>query len=495
MQTKTGHDNAGYLGKKLLVGDEKSSDKTGRSPVQDEDDRKAGDKPEGVTDNARSSPLMSLAPGIDRNPGDVGEVGGDECKYARGYEGQGTRKECETQSDLGSGSYVQRQYSSFGSHLKDAGPLYEYALSPSIYDHLGVSLMEWIDAIGDLSPLVRAVVAVVVVYVIATVVQWIWRKLLLGYTSTTRTDIDQMLVVQSERPMKATVLVIGFWIGLLDFADLRSVLGDRFELWADRIFYAALLLTLATLVHRVLAILLDWYRNEIAGKTESDLDDTFIALFDSIGRVVIYFIAVTMILNRWQQPITTFLATAGVASLAVAFAAQETLANMIAGFTIMVDRPFRVGDRVELADGLLGDVIAVGLRTTKVLSFDNTVIVLPNKEIAGARVINHSYPDPKVKIRVRVGISYGTDIDRAKEILRQVCLDHPLVLNEPEPGVYFTEFADSSLNLLAICWINDYRDRFQTLDDLLRDTYRRYADAQISIPFPQRDVHLFQHGD
>jgi len=162
---------------------------------------------------------------------------------------------------------------------------------------------------------------------------------------------------------------------------------------------------------------------------------------------------------------------------------------------LIADRPFRVGDRVQLADGQMGDVLDIGLRRTDVLSFDNTVISLPNAEVAKSQIINYSAPDAKFKIRATLGVAYGTNLRQVKAILNDVMTSHKDVLKEPAPVVYFTEFADSALNLLLVCWVADYREQFRIRDELFMTVKDRFEAENISIPFPQRDVHLYAAKD
>ena len=203
---------------------------------------------------------------------------------------------------------------------------------------------------------------------------------------------------------------------------------------------------------------------------------------------------VIVIADRFQWPISKLWAAAGIGSLAVAFAAKDTFANMISGIIILFDRPFLVGDRIELADGTFGDVVDIGLRSTKVLTFDHTIDIIPNALISDQRVRNHTYPDTKLKVALTIGVAYGSDLVTVKDILNNILAEHPRVLNEPPWGIWFTEFGDSSLNLFIRYWIADYRDKFGTMDEINMEINRRFAASGIEIPFPQRDVHLYMNS-
>jgi len=345
------------------------------------------------------------------------------------------------------------------------------------------------------------VASVAGIVLLAQAMSFIWRRVFLAVARRTQADFDEMLITATEKPVKRLIIILGLNaatdIYLKGFAQLlpETFWHERLQAFIDadipdKIFSVLTILVFASLIHVIVRTLLGWYMRHMSNDPKETALAESLPLFDKLSGTIIYFIALTMILPVLGKDISGLLATAGVASLAVAFAAQETLANLISGFSILVDKPFRPGDRIELADGLTGDVVDIGLRTTRILSFDNTLIIIPNTQISGARIINHSYPDDKVKIRPRVTVSYDTDIDRAKELLYRVCKNHPKVLTEPEPAVYFTEFGDSALHLTAICWIADYKDRFQTLDEINIEIKKGFDRERIEIPYPQRVVHL-----
>lgn len=318
----------------------------------------------------------------------------------------------------------------------------------------------------------------------------LWHRVFLPVARRTPTQLDLMLLSATERPLARVVVLLVAYAAVRRLTDLPFLAGSLAGRVLDGFFYALVVLGLARLAVSFADGLSRWYLTEVAHKTSSPLDEHFVPLIGKLAAIGAYFIAATVVLDRFGVNVTALVTTAGVASLALALAAQETLANMFAGFTIMLDRSYRVGDRIQLADGTIGDVHEIGLRATKILSFDNELIIVPNKEMAASRIVNQSYPDLRVKVRPRVGVAYGTDLEKAKRVILETCLAHPKVLKDPAPAVYFTDFGESSLNLMAICWVPDYRDRFAVLDELNMAIKKRFEEEGIEIPFPQRDLHL-----
>lgn len=322
-------------------------------------------------------------------------------------------------------------------------------------------------------------------------VMLLWKAVLLPIARRTRTNLDVAIFKATQKPVQALaafiLLRLGSRIAVVESPALAG--HEPWPVW-EGILYVGTVLAGASLVYAIAHAVTDWYAEEFAAKTSSRLDDQFMVLFRKIAKFVFLFIALTIIFSHFDIQITGLLATAGVASLAVAFAAQETLANMIAGFVLMVDRPFVIGDRIQLGNGEVGDVVDIGLRSTKMLSFDNTIITVPNSDVAKSQIVNLNAPDAQVKIRQTMGVAYGTDLRRTKAILMEIMAAHPDILKTPEPAVYFTEFAESSLNLLFVCWVADYRERHRILDELNMAIKDRFEASGIQIPFPQRDVNL-----
>lgn len=348
------------------------------------------------------------------------------------------------------------------------------------YQDLGPAGQRWFWALVGVAALLLAV----------WLVSLLWKRVLLPISRRTSTKLDGIVLEHTRRPALALAGACGLnalyhmLINGVPFAE--SPTGAIVE----GALYSLAVLAVAVGVYAVIAAVSDWYLTEIAAKTESPMDDKLVPLFRRIAKIVVLFIAATVVLGHFEVKITALLGAAGVASLAVALAAQETVANMIAGFTILVDRPFRIGDRIQLADGLVGDVHEIGLRSTKIMTFDHTLVILPNKEISGARIVNISYPNPRYAIRRDYTVAYGTDPAKVKSVLLAIVAAHPKALKDPEPGVFFTEFGDSALVFKLVCHVADYRDAFPTIDEINMEVNRRFAEEGIEIPFPQRDIHI-----
>jgi MscS family membrane protein len=301
-----------------------------------------------------------------------------------------------------------------------------------------------------------------------------------------RMEIYKNLAQASHRYM----VVIAFLVSVrLIMGSLGSDLGPGIYGALDKVFYTAMVIVLAALVDLGVRVTVDWYSREYFARTQGSLEQ-FLPLIRQLARLLIYFIAFTFILEYFGKNINGLIATAGVASLAVALAAQETLSNMFAGLMIMIDRPFRPGDRIELDKGYMGDVLQIGTRTTRILTAENNVIVVPNKDLANSRIVNHVFPTPHSGVTLEIGVAYGSDINMVKGILKEILADNAAVLDDPAPGIYFKNYGSSALNISISFWISDFRDRPAVVDGINMSIKERFEAAGIEIPFPRSDIFL-----
>lgn len=340
-----------------------------------------------------------------------------------------------------------------------------------------MDLFDW------LGTLFVSFVIIVIFWAIGKSIEYTLENWVASLTKKTATDLDDRIVDKAKKPLHYLILFIGFYIALT-----RLPLEGSINSIIDGVIFISGVAVAAFLVYRIIDEILKWYGEKVAVATESRLDKEFLPLIEKVVAVFIFLGALIAVLKHFNQDIYALVTALGVGSLAIGLAAKDTLANMISGFTIMVDRPFRPGDRVELDSGAVGDVVEIGMRSTKIKTFHNAILVVPNNDLVNTRLINHSYPDAKANGRIRVGVAYGTDIDLAKKEMIEAALSVEGVLKDPEPGVYFRNFGDSSLDLLLIFWVDNYTTRFGAEDKINMEINRRFAAAGIEIPFPIRTV-------
>lgn len=242
------------------------------------------------------------------------------------------------------------------------------------------------------------------------------------------------------------------------------------------------------LVRQLLVLSLGWYAAEVATRTRQPVDTQFIPLIRKLATVFIFVTAAVIMLKGYGYDISTLVVSLGVGSLALGLGMQQTLSNMIAGFTIMLDRPFRIGDRVQLGTGEIGDVQEIGLRSTRVLTLDLSTVIIPNSQMVNERVTNHSFPDQRVRPLLRLGVDYGSDPEQVKKAIGEVLAGEKLVLKQPPPSVVFTGFGDSALNVAIRFTVAHNRDDGLAVDAVVQGIVGRFQKEGIVIPYPVRVI-------
>ncbi len=326
-------------------------------------------------------------------------------------------------------------------------------------------------------------------WLLAKLVLLVWEKAILPFAAKTESSLDDHLAKNLHRPV-SRLLVLGavYLAGLLTIAaapELKAII----KLLKQLVYIVAMLL-LTGLSNAVLKSLIDWYLQDIATRTGSTLEDTLFPILRKAGAVVIYFIGATVVLGQFKVNLAGFLATAGVASLAIAFAAQETLSNVIAGISLILDRSFHIGERIELKDGLVGDVLELGLRSTKILALDKRLIIVPNKEIADSRLINWNQPDPGCNIKLKIAVGWAEDLDKVKQLLLDVCANEELLSKTAPASVSCTGFGAYAIELLIVATVDDYKTGFTATDKLVVSLQKALLQARIQLPYPQQVIQI-----
>ena len=256
------------------------------------------------------------------------------------------------------------------------------------------------------------------------------------------------------------------------------------------IFFLATGWTIIIIINGLSEILISSFR-----KREKDMDPNVIRIISRLFSFALLIVLFGFATEFFGIPITAAFASAGIAGIAIAFAARETLSNILGGISIIFDRPFKSGDFIVLDSGERGEVLEVGLRSTRMLTLDNILISIPNSVITNAKIVNESAPQPRFRIRVPVGVAYGTKIDKVEKILLRLAKNNPLVASDPEPRVIFRSFGDSALNFELFCSGHQPRDRHLLINELNRNICSAFDEAGIKIPYPQRDIHMISQTD
>ncbi len=322
-------------------------------------------------------------------------------------------------------------------------------------------------------------------FVLAKIADFVFEKVFLKITSHTETDIDDKIVENLKSPIYYAVIVIGTYVSLHSIS-----LDEQIFFYFDNMIQTALILIGAVAAWRISSILIDGVISKFAAKTKSTLDDEMMPLFKNITKLVIIFVAIMMILAAWDINVTPLLASAGIVGLALAFAAQSTVANLFGGVAVYFDKPFKVGDRIQLESGEIGDVVEIGIRSTRIKTFDDTLIIIPNEKIANSKVTNFNQPIPRMNVKFNIGVVYGSNVADVRKALLKSADDAPSVLKEPAPSVLFVEHGDFALKFMLIAWIDMPTRKGTVLDEVNTAINREFKKAKIEMAFPTQTVYL-----
>ena len=214
-------------------------------------------------------------------------------------------------------------------------------------------------------------------------------------------------------------------------------------------------------------------------------------IFDLTAKILTILVGSYLLLLIWGINPLGWLASAGIVGIAIGFAAQDTLANLFAGFFIVADAPYKIGDYITLDTGERGLVSRIGLRSTRLLTRDDVEITIPNGVIASAKIVNESGgPYLKIRIPIAFGVAYGSDVDQVSEVVQSIAKSHPSVCEQPQPMVRMRAFGASSLDFDLLVWIEDPQYKGSISHDLFVEIYKAFGREGIEIPYAKQDLYI-----
>lgn len=307
-----------------------------------------------------------------------------------------------------------------------------------------------------------------------------WGKRLTAFTAT---ELDDRLLQRIIPHISRLLIAAGFYLAI------RSLpLHESLVQIASGVIYIVLVVIVCNIIFHAVDELIKWY---LAGQqsTGAVISRQMMPVVEKVVLLVLIGSALLVVLRHFNYDIFSLVTALGIGSLAIGMAAKDTLAHMISGFTIMIDRPFRIGDRIQLAGGQLGDVSDIGLRSTKIKTLDNQLLIIPNSDLCNTMLTNQAFPDNRVKGRINVSVAYGSDIDKVKAVLLDAAkIDD--VLTTPEPEAFLTGFGESSLNMALFFWIENYVSLIAVTDKINSQILNKFSENAIEIPFPTRTVNM-----
>jgi len=332
---------------------------------------------------------------------------------------------------------------------------------------------------------VHSLIILFVFYVLSQLIIFVSQKIILKLTKRTKTEIDDLIVAKTNKPLSIILLLIGLRLAIIP----HSIRPDILDI-IEHIITSLIIVIITYIVITVVNILINSWGQRFASRTESKFDDEVVVLFQKFSRIIISFIGLIFILDVWGVKVGPLLASLGIAGIAVAFALQNTLGNIFGGISLIADRSIIVDDFIRLDDGTEGYIKEIGLRSTKIRSRDGDLIILPNGILANSKIYNYHKPSLITRVTVEFGVKYGSDIEVVKKIVMNELTKIRNILKDPAPQVIFHELGDYSLKFRAYFWIDSIEKKIETRETAVTAIYNALNKNKIGIPFPTKTVYL-----
>lgn len=311
---------------------------------------------------------------------------------------------------------------------------------------------------------------------------------LMRFFERTKTTLDDRMVKIVKDYVLPLSVLAGIYLGAEHVRAVftpANVLEHRIIDNIDLATFVALVLIVTSLAVQILKGLVLWYVEEVAEKSRKKITPNVVPVFSKIANIVLFFIALLIILDHVGVNIGGLVVSLGVGSLAVALAAQETISNLIGWFIIIIDQPFRLGDQVKLPTGEEGIIHQIGLRATRILNWDNNIVIVPNGEMVKSRVVNFSLPESTSRVLIELTVEHTADIGEIRRLMLDVAGHHPDLLAEPAPEVFVMNIGDSGI-LLRFIARSLIGKKFAAETGLREQIYQTLLDHGIRIAVPQR---------
>jgi small-conductance mechanosensitive channel len=283
-----------------------------------------------------------------------------------------------------------------------------------------------------------------------------------------------------------------FGILALRFGTTRlAFLPPPTKQWLQQIYNSLMVVLIAVVVWQLLDIAIQYYADEVETQHEEHKVDTILQLLHRLGRSFIAIVTAIMILSINNINVNVLIAALGIGGLAFSLAAQDTLANLISGVLISLDQPFRVGDRIEIPNlDTWGDVVDIGLRTTRIRTRDNRMVIIPNSKIGSDQVINYTFPDTQYRIQMEISIPYGKNIEQVRQIIVSTVKKVDGVLQDKPVEALYVEMTGLGMVFRIRWWIESYVDTRQMYDKVNTTLQKEFDEIGITLPNPGYDIYL-----
>ena len=330
----------------------------------------------------------------------------------------------------------------------------------------------------------KAIILFIVYLVIARLVLYLCKTYFTEIVSETKTKYDDIILEKSEYSISWLIICYGLKTTLKTIGYEGTII-------------TVINTTIVVIVAITLVVIIDSVIRYFKYKSKSAINEESIQVLANFIKIITFVVGLFTILVIWGIEIKSLLVSLGVLSVVVGFALRSTLDNIVSGISLMLDQSFSVGDIVKLgendnslSDGMLGEVEQIGLRSTKIRTFDNQYMIIPNSELAAKTIINYAKPDPKIRIVIPVAVAYGSKTDKVEKVLRDCLKGFKEIIDKEKVQTRLMKLDDFSLNYELVFYISDYREMIHMISKITSKIYNALRENKIEIPFPTRTVYM-----
>ncbi len=349
-------------------------------------------------------------------------------------------------------------------------------------------MIGWIEPyLAGLTPLETTAVVLGAALVGAVAVEVVGMGLLRRAVARTDSRFDDVVLGELRLPVVLSVFLAGVW-ALTRLESVGTVVASE-----------ELALLFGNPALSLIAVAWAWGLNRMVNRAVATMQETgrqyaLAPVLSNVWTIALVLGAGVALLSIWRIDVTPLLGAAGIAGIAIGFAAKDTVANFFGGLALYVDDTYKLGDYVVLDSGEAGTVVHVGVRSTTLLTRSEVLVTVPNAMLNAGKVVNESAPKRRKRITVPLAVAYGTDVDELEALVDGVAAAEDLVLERPRPRVRFRRFGDSGLEYELLCWVASPDREGKATHRLNRALYAALADAGIEVPYPTRDLRVRDAG-
>lgn len=335
------------------------------------------------------------------------------------------------------------------------------------------------------NPYLRAGAVFALIFLTVRILMFFLSRVISPLTRKTKTDLDDIILKKISMPLTLLAFLVGVRFAIGEIKIEESLSGT-----IEGIILTLIIVFASILAYYIIDSIVTIGYRDFGNKVRGKVNESLLQFFHSMLVIVVVIAAFLVILSSWGVQIGPLLAGLGVAGIAIAFALQSTLSNVFGGISMLLDRSINVGDLVELENGTSGHILKINLRSTKIKTLNNKLIIVPNGKLSESNIKNIALPEPQTRVVVPFSVAYGSNVEKVRELILKEIIKVNDFCKTRRAVVRFMEMADSSLNFKAYFYINNFDKLRSSIDEANTLIYNALNKARIEIPFPQMDVHL-----